>query len=146
MMPSLANALKRLRDLIPELAKFGAVGAVGAVVDLGGASVLYGVYHVGPLTAKAISIMTAMVITYVGNRFWTFRHRVNEHWLKQVSLFALLNGIGLLIAEAVIAFSTYGLGEKSNLAYTLASIVGTGLATIFRYLTYKRWVFLAPAR
>lgn len=145
-MPSLAHAVKRLRGLIPELAKFGVVGAVGAVIDLGGASVLYGVYHVGPLTSKAISIMTAMVITYAGNRFWTFRHRVNERWLKQIALFALLNGVGLLIAEAVIAFSTYGLGEKSNLAYTLASVVGTGLATIFRYLTYKRWVFLAPAR
>ena len=145
-MPSLGNALKLLRDLIPELAKFGAVGVVGAVVDLGGASVLYGVYHVGPLKAKFISILTATVITYVGNRFWTFRHRDNERWLRQIVLFAVLNGIGLLIAEAVIAVGNYGLDQKSNLAYTAASIVGTGLATIFRYLSYKRWVFLAPAR
>jgi putative flippase GtrA len=146
MMPGIANALKLLRDLIPELAKFGAVGAIGAVIDLGGASLLYGVYHVGPLTAKAVSILTAMVITYLGNRFWTFRHRVNAGWLKQISLFVLLNGVGLVIAEAVIALTSYGLDEKSNLAYTMASVVGTGLATIFRYLTYKRWVFLAPAR
>jgi putative flippase GtrA len=144
-MPGIANALKLLRDLVPELAKFGAVGAVGAVVDLGGASLLYVEYHVGPLTAKAVSIFTAMVITYVGNRFWTFRHRVNEHWLKQMSVFALLNGVGLLIAEAVITLGSYGLHEKSGLAYTMASVVGTGLATIWRYLTYKRWVFLAPA-
>jgi putative flippase GtrA len=146
MMPGIANALKLLRDLVPELAKFGAVGGVGAVVDLGGSVLLYSEYHVGPLTAKAISILTAMVITYVGNRFWTFRHRVNEGWLKQMSLFAVLNGVGLLIAEAVIALSSYGLDEKSRLSYAMASVVGTGLATIFRYLTYKRWVFLAPAR
>jgi putative flippase GtrA len=144
-MPSFANALKLLRDLVPELAKFGVVGAIGAVIDLGGASALYSVYHVGPLKAKFISIVTATIVTYVGNRFWTFRHRDNERWFKQILVFLLLNGVGLLIAEAVIAISTYGLGAKSNLAYLIASIVGTGLATIFRYLSYKRWVFLAPA-
>jgi hypothetical protein len=43
----------------------------------------------------------------------------------------------------VIAITTYGLGAKSALAYNAASVVGTGLGTIFRYFTYKKWVFLA---
>jgi putative flippase GtrA len=141
-----ANALKLLRDLVPELAKFGVVGTIGAVVDLGGASVLYGVYHFGPLKAKAIAIVTAAIVTYVGNRFWTFRHRENQHWLLEIGLFALLNAVGLLIAEAVIAFTTYGLDERGTLAYTLASVVGTGLGTIFRYFAYKRWIWLAPRK
>ena len=29
------------------------------------------------------------------------------------------------------------------LAYNAASVVGTGLGTIFRYFSYKKWVFLA---
>lgn len=144
MTPRMADALKLLRDLIPELAKFGVVGTVGAIIDLGGASVLYGVYHFGPLKAKAIAIVTAAVVTYAGNRFWTFRHRVNQHWLREILLFALLNVVGLLIAEAVIAFTAYALDERGNLAYTLASIAGTGLGTIFRYFAYKKWVWLAP--
>jgi len=145
MTPRVADALKLLRDLMPELAKFGAIGTAGAIVDLGGASALYGVYHVGPLKAKAIAIVTATVVTYAGNRFWTFRHRVNQQWLREIILFALLNAVGLVIAEGVIAFTTYGLGERDNLAYTLASIAGTGLGTIFRYFAYKKWVWLAPA-
>ncbi len=47
--------------------------------------------------------------------------------------------------EAVIAFTTYGLGDKSALAYNAARVVGTGLGTIFRYFSYKKWVFLAGA-
>ncbi len=31
---------------------------------------------------------------------------------------------------------------KSALAYNAASVAGTGLGTIFRYFSYKRWVFL----
>jgi len=30
----------------------------------------------------------------------------------------------------------------SALAYNVASVVGTGLGTIFRYFSYKKWVFL----
>ena len=32
---------------------------------------------------------------------------------------------------------------KGTLAYNAASVVGTGLGTIFRYFSYKKWVFLA---
>jgi hypothetical protein len=40
---------------------------------------------------------------------------------------------------------TYGLGLHSQLEYNAASVVGTGLATIFRYFAYRQWVFTAPA-
>ena len=60
-------------------------------------------------------------------------------------MFAALNIVGLGIAEVVIAATTYGLGMKSALAYNAASVAGTGLGTIFRYFSYKRWVFLADA-
>jgi putative flippase GtrA len=32
---------------------------------------------------------------------------------------------------------------KHVIAYNAASVVGTGLGTIFRYFSYKKWVFLA---
>jgi putative flippase GtrA len=133
----------RVRHLIPELAKFGVVGGIGAVIDLGGAAVLY--HHVGPLKAKAISITAATIVTYFGSRFWTFRHRENQPLLREGILFVALNVVGLLIAEAVIGCTTYVLGYKDPIAYNMASLVGTGLGTIFRYFAYRKWVFLAPA-
>jgi putative flippase GtrA len=144
MTPRIADALKLLRDLIPELARFGVIGTIGAIVDLGGASVLYSAYHLGPLTSKALSILAATIVTYVGNRFWTFRHRENQHWAREIGLFIVLNAVGLVIAEAVIAFVHYGLDYRSTFAFTIASIAGTALGTIFRYFAYKRWVWLKP--
>ncbi len=145
MARPVAGLYDRVRHLIPELAKFGVVGCIGAVIDLGGAAVLHGSYHVGPLTAKAISIGAATVVTYVGSRFWTFRHRENQPLLREGVLFIALNVVGLIIAEAVIASTTYVLGYKDPIAYNIASLVGTGLGTIFRYFAYRQWVFLAPA-
>ena len=144
-MPRMASLRKRLADLIPELAKFGVVGLTGAVIDLGGADYLHVHMGVGPMVAKGLSITAATIVTYLGSRFWTFRHRVNQALLREGVLFVMLNVVGLAIAEVVIAATTYGLDMKSELAYNAASVVGTGLGTIFRYFSYKKWVFLAGA-
>ncbi len=134
---------RRFTELIPELAKFGVVGLIGAIIDLGGAAYLHGKLGVGPMVAKGLSITAATVVTYLGSRFWTFRHRVNQALLREGLLFVALNVVGLAIAEIVIAITTYGLDKNSTLAYNAASVVGTGLGTIFRYFAYKKWVFLA---
>jgi putative flippase GtrA len=144
-MPRMASLRKRLTDLIPELAKFGVVGLIGSIIDLGGADYLHVHMGIGPMVAKAMSITAATLVTYLGSRFWTFRHRVNQALLREGVLFVALNVIGLGIAEIVIAVTTYGLDMKSELAYNLASVVGTGFGTIFRYFAYKKWVFLAGA-
>jgi putative flippase GtrA len=139
-----ADTYDRIRHLIPELAKFGIVGIIGSVIDLGGTAVLHGVFHFGPLTAKAVAVSAATLSTYLGSRFWTFRHRDNHPLPREAALFILLNAVGLLIAELVIAATTYGLSIRDQLAYNVASVIGTGLGTIFRYITYKKWVFVAP--
>lgn len=144
MRARIADAIKRLRDLIPELAKFGVVGSVGAIVDIGGADLLHVTFNFGPLKAKAISIAAATVVTYLGSRFWTFRHRANQPLIRGLTLFIVLNAVGLLIAEAVIALTTYTFNERGAVAYTIANALGTALGTVFRYFSYKRWVFLHP--
>src|SRR5215469_3528145 len=144
MVRLITSAVARLRHLVPELAKFGVVGATGAVVDLGGRALLYGTFHFSPLKAKAIAITAARVVTYLGSRFWTFRHRENQPLWRELGLFIFLNAIGLFIAEAVIAITAYAVGSKDQIAYNLASVIGTGLGTIFRFWAYRKWVFLAP--
>ncbi|HYB46061.1 MAG TPA: GtrA family protein, partial [Streptosporangiaceae bacterium] len=144
-MSTMASLHRRFAGLIPELAKFGVVGLIGSVIDLGGAAYLNGTVGIGPMISQALSIAAATVVTYLGSRFWTFRHRVNQALLREGTLFAVLNIVGLVIAEVVIAITTYGLGLKSALAYNAASVVGTGLGTIFRYFSYRKWVFLAGA-
>src|SRR5271169_5922175 len=125
-MPRMVSLRKRFAELIPELAKFGVVGLIGSVIDLGGAAYLHGVVGIGPLVSKGLSITAATLVTYLGSRFWTFRHRVNQALLREGVLFVVLNIIGLGIAEAVIAVTTYGLGKEGALAYNVASVVGTG--------------------
>jgi putative flippase GtrA len=146
MARPVAGLAARIRHLVPELAKFGIVGGIGTVIDLGGAALLHNAYHVDPLAAKAISFTAATIFTYLGSRFWTFRHRENQPVLREAVLFITINFVGLVLAEAVIAFTVYGLGLAGDpIAYNAASVLGTALGTIFRFYAYRKWVFLAPA-
>lgn len=134
----------RLAAMLPEMLKFGIIGGIGTVIDLGGAAVLHGKFHVEPLAAKAVSTSLATVFTYLGSRFWTFKHRENQELKREAALFIGLNLVGLAIAEIVVGLVTYGLNLHGQLEYNAASFVGTGFGTIFRFYAYRRWVFLAP--
>src|ERR1700733_5827334 len=141
----LADLHDHVRQHGPELVKFGIVGGLGTIIDLGGAAVLHSVYHVGPLESKAISITAATIFPYLGSRFWTFRHRDNQPVHREALLFVAPNVAGLILAELVIAGTTYGLGLKGPLAYNAASLIGPGLGPVFPWYPYPKWVFPPPA-
>lgn len=135
--------------LFREMAKFGIVGLSALVVDIGLFNLLRfaggeGPLYDKPITAKAISVAVATVFAYFGNRYWTFRHRGRSHMGKEFGLFFLLNGVAMLIALACLWFSHYVLGLTSALADNIsANVIGLGLGTLFRFWSYRRWVFPA---
>jgi putative flippase GtrA len=134
--------------LVHEMAKFGIVGAFNYGVDVG----LFNLLVLGPLThqpvaAKAISTAVAATNSYFMNRHWTFRHRASSGTFGEYVVFSILTVIGLGITVGCLAFSEYVLGAHSLLARNIAgNVVGVALATVFRFWSYKRWVFLDPGQ
>ncbi|MEU4536117.1 GtrA family protein [Streptosporangium sp. NPDC023825] len=141
-MEFLRLAYRRLAELARELAKFGTIGAVAFVIDTGGTNLLRFGVGWGPLTSKVIATIVAATFAYLGNRYWTFRHREQSGLAREYFLFFVLNGIGLLISLLVIGFVTYTLGLQDVLSYNIALLTGTALGTLFRFWSYKKWVFL----
>ena len=133
----------RFQVLVHEVAKFGVVGAVGFVVQLGVQNVLHSGFGVGALTAVVIAYAIATVVTFVGNRHWAFKHRKGKGLGQEGVLFVLLNVIGIFIQVGIVAFVHYGLHMTDNLSYNVATIVGIGIGTMFRLFTYRKFVFLA---
>ncbi|MET0861562.1 MAG: GtrA family protein [Microbacterium sp.] len=95
-----------------------------------------------PLLAKVIAIVIATVVTYVGNRYWTFGSRQLERRFSRYVVFVLLNLAAIAIQLACLAFSRYVLGLDGIVADNVSgTLVGQALATLFRFFTYDRWVF-----
>jgi putative flippase GtrA len=145
---------RQVEHLVHEIAKFGLVGVLGLLVDLPIYNWLVfdnplvfgqggdGMLHHKPVTAKFISVTAATIATYLGNRHWTWRHRERSGLHREYALFFILNGIGLLIASACLAFSRYVLDLHTPLADNIAAnVIGLGLGTLFRFWSYRKWVF-----
>lgn len=95
-----------------------------------------------PLLAKVISIVLATLVTYVGNRYWTFGARRLTHRTARYLIFIGLNVVAVLIQLGCLGFSRYVLGLDNVVADNISgTLIGQALATAFRFFTYDRWVF-----
>jgi putative flippase GtrA len=136
----------RFGALVRELSKFGTVGGIAFAIDLAIFNVLLQAGFES-LLAKTCSTVLATTVAFVGNRFWTWRHRGHANMARQYTLFFLLNAVGLGIGLACLAISHYGLGAfwpefQSPLADNISGqFVGTAVGTLFRFWSYRRFVF-----
>lgn len=144
--PGLLGTLEsRLRGVFSELAKFGTVGAVSFLVDL----VVFNAVLAAtdkPLTAKVLSTVVSATNAFLLNRAWSFKHRERTTVHREYGLFIVLNAVGLAIALLCLAVSHYVLGFESRLADNIAANgVGLVLGTAFRFWSYRKFVWAAPA-
>jgi putative flippase GtrA len=123
------------------------VGAFGLAVDVGGYNVLV---HLGgdgwlgaqPLVAKTLSLIAGTTVAYLGNRFWTYRDRPRGRLAREYTVYMVLSGVALAIALGCLAVSRYVLGLTSPVADNVAANgVGLALGSLFRFLSYRRYVF-----
>jgi putative flippase GtrA len=87
-----------------------------------------------------------MVVTYLGNRLVTWRGRSGGDRRREIGLFVAFNMVGLALSVVTLVISHDLLGLTSRLADNVsANVIGLALGTLFRYWSYRRFVFAAPA-
>lgn len=140
----------RGQGLRREAAGFAMVGAFGVAVDVGGYNALV---HLGgggllgdqPLVAKTVSLVLGTTVAYVGNRVWTYGDRPRGGLLREYTLYMAFSAVALGIALGCLAVSRYVMGLTSPMADNIAANgVGLALGGLFRFLTYRRYVFREP--
>src|SRR5215472_18818641 len=137
---------ERFRQIIHEFAKFGVIGVIGLLITNIGYALLHSNFGMGPVTATTVATIVATSVTYVGNRYWSFKHRERTNVAREGIIFFTLNGIGLGIQDAVVAFNYYILSLGGNkLAEFLALNAGIALATLFRFWSYRKFVWAEKA-
>jgi putative flippase GtrA len=135
---SIRELYGRFRHLIHEGAKFLVIGGLGTIVTFGVAN---GLQSIGKYKAITIATVLATIVTFLGNRYWTFRHREGKGTARETTVFFVLNGVGLIIYYGCIWAIQDVAGLKSKLWYNIALVVGTGLGTLFRFWSYRKWVW-----
>jgi putative flippase GtrA len=136
-----------LRRLFREVAKFGAVGGAGVLVNLGVFNLVRQVTDLQVVRASVIATVVAIVFNYVGFRYFAYRDRDKSGRTREMTLFLLFSAVGLVIENGVLYTATYGFGWDSPLQSNVFKFLGIGVATLFRFWSYRTWVFRAlPVR
>ncbi|AYC40752.1 GtrA family protein [Streptomyces griseorubiginosus] len=136
-----------LRRVVREVAKFGAVGGAGLLVNLAVFNLVRHLTDLPVVRASVIATVVAIVFNYIGFRYFTYRDRDKSGRTKELTLFLLFSAVGLVIENGILYAATYGFGWDSPLQSNIFKFLGIGIATLFRFWSYRSWVFKTlPAR
>ena len=138
-MSLIRDTYARFHALIHEIGKFGIVGIVSTIITFSIQNALYG--HVGPTTSVVTANAIATCFAYVGNRYWAFKHRKTANMGRETVLFVFFNVIGTLIQTGFVDFNHYLLHNHDRISFDVASVVGIVIATLFRLICYRKFVF-----
>jgi putative flippase GtrA len=137
----------RIKGIYREVAKFGAVGGVGVLVNIAVFNLVRHATNLQVVRASIVATVVSIAFNYVGFRYFTYRDREKTGRTKELGLFLFFSAIGLVIENGVLYAVTYGMGWDSSLQSNIAKFAGIGVATLFRFWSYRSWVFKAlPAR
>lgn len=145
-----AHPKATLTLLVKEASKFGIVGIIGIIIDVG----LFNFFlfsGLWPSLAKTLSMIIAMLFTYFGNKHWSFSRNLFEPPAagtekssspRQFVLFVLVNLVALSFSLVALYVEHEILHIRSVLADNIAAnVIGLGLGTIFRFWAYRTFVF-----
>ena len=144
---SLKDATGRLsttwRTLLKELSAFGIVGGLCFLLDIGLFQLFYAELGMGAVSARLLSSIISISVGYFAHRHWSFANRARTSMKREYTLFAVVNGLTLLLSLAVVWAVRYPMGQEDALVLQIANITSIGLSTILRFFCYRRWVFVA---
>jgi len=140
---------QRIAGLLPRhFLAFGIVGFGGYLVDVG----IFNALRLGvlgghdflssPIGAKIISVTIATLGTWLGNRYFAFRDNRRRNVALELLEFSVIALTGNGIALLCLYLSHYVFGFTSLLADNISTnVIGLVLATTFRFLLYRLWVY-----
>ncbi|MED7952261.1 GtrA family protein [Streptomyces sp. BE20] len=138
--PSLAQ---KLRGMSGEVVKFGLVGLSGVVVNFVVFWVCLNGLHLASLRSNIAATLVAIATNYLGYRYWLYRDRDAASRKREITLFLVFSGAGMLIETGVLGITVYALGFSSHFEQLAAKVAGLALGTVFRFVSYRTWVFKA---
>ncbi|MEV6212661.1 GtrA family protein [Kitasatospora sp. NPDC051914] len=137
------SLVQRLRGMSDEMIKFGLVGLSGVAVNFLIFWICINGLGLASMRSNVAATLVAITTNYLGYRYWLYKDRDAASRKREITLFLLFSGAGMLIETGVVGFSDYVLGLNTHLELIAAKVVGLAIGTVFRFISYRTWVFKA---
>ncbi len=135
-----APAAPPVKRVVLEVANFALVGGSGVAVNLLVFNVLLHGLHRAAMVATVPASLIAMGSNYLGFRYVTYRDRASRT-RRQIALFFVFSGIGVAMESGLFYVGYHGLGLAGPFESNALKATSIVLASAFRFLVYRTWVF-----
>ena len=115
--------------------RFGMVGILNTIIDIGIFAILFNIYHVPPIPAHAVGFLLAVGNSFVWNYKWTFRYQGTEAKSRLMIRF-------FAVALVLLALSSFFLWIlKYFITVMTAKIAVVFVMIIISYVVNARYIF-----
>lgn len=129
-----------------ELLRFVGTGLAAYLTDVAVFNALLLGADMAATWSKVLSSVVAIAVAFAGSRWFTWRDRRSDRIGREYALFLLFSALAAGIQYLCLVITHHGLGWTSPLADNIsANVVGMALATVFRFWTFRTYVFPAAA-
>lgn len=150
----LGSLMGRVRLGFYQLSKFGLVGGLNFLIDLGVLNLMLAAFGVTTgfyaVVSKAAAFIAALTSSFVWNKFWTFHSLSTDSVGLQFVEFFTVSAVGLGINVGAFALMNNIIGPQAgidggiwaNIAAASAAVAGF----LWNFIGYKFFVFRRPGR
>lgn len=135
-----ANSKERVRFL-----KFATVGAIGSVIDILIMNLLTHLLNMRLVYAGTISLICAIVSNFMLNRYWTYPDSRSRHFLHQLSMFFLVNVVGIVFRIPILHYVEPVMSDAFesmvHLSHASAQIIAKNATLAFAIAVVMIWNF-----
>lgn len=122
--------------LIAQLARFGVVGTLAALVHFCSVVLLVQYFGFMPLTANILGFAMGVQVSYWGHRTWTFRGTSVAHHAAYPKL-VLLQTANFTVNESLFYFFL-----SLHIPYPVALLLVLTILPMFTFMASKMWIFV----
>ncbi len=123
-----------IRDL--SILRYGMVGVVGTIIDVGLLYLLVEFAHFPILSAATLSFCAAVANNFFMNKYWTFKNREKKS-LRQSLKFLATALVGLALNNLILSLLIF----VFHIWYVFAKLITSGIVFFWNFSANKFWTF-----
>lgn len=127
---------KTIKNRIPVFSRYATVGAIATLTDLGFLYVFVDLAQLDVLIAATFSFLIANIISFVLNKFWTFKSKSRNYRKLYIKFFTVS-----LVGLALTVVFMHLLANIFEIWHMLAKIITSLVVVIWNFLANKLWTF-----